>query len=54
MSRLALYLLGSPRIECDGQTIKIDRRKAMALLFYLALARPGPGKEEHRRTVLAQ
>jgi len=36
VSRLAVYLLGPPRIERDGVTIKLDRRKAMALLAYLA------------------
>jgi DNA-binding SARP family transcriptional activator len=37
VSRLALYLLGPPRIERDGQTISVDTRKAIALLAYLAL-----------------
>ena len=37
MSHLALYLLGPPRIELDGVPIKVDRRKAIALLAYLAV-----------------
>jgi DNA-binding SARP family transcriptional activator len=36
MSRLALYLLGPPRPELDGEPIHIGRRKAMALLAYMA------------------
>ena len=32
MSRLALYLLGSPRIERDGVPVKLGRRKAIALV----------------------
>jgi DNA-binding SARP family transcriptional activator/predicted ATPase len=45
--RLALYLLGSPRIERDGVAIKLDRRKAMALLAYLAIT-----ERSHRRDSL--
>jgi DNA-binding SARP family transcriptional activator len=37
MSRLALYLLGPPRIELDGEPIYIGRTKAVALLAYLAV-----------------
>ena len=47
MSRLALYLLGPPRIERDGVSIKLDRRKAIALLAYLAVT-----GESHRRDSL--
>ena len=39
MSRLALFLLGPPRIECDGETINLDTRKASALIVYLAVTR---------------
>lgn len=49
MSRLYLYLLGSPRIECDGAPIKIDRRKATALLAYLAVTQ----KPQSRETLAA-
>jgi predicted ATPase/DNA-binding SARP family transcriptional activator len=47
VSCLALYLLGPPRIECDGVPIKLDRRKALALLAYLAVT-----GESHRRDSL--
>jgi len=37
MSQLALFLLGTPRIECDGKIINLDTRKASALMAYLAV-----------------
>ena len=37
MSRLALFLLGTPRIECNGENINLDTRKAIALIAYLAI-----------------
>ena len=37
MSRLALFLLGPPRLELDGEPIEVGRRKAVALLAYLAV-----------------
>ena len=37
MSSLALYLLGPPRIERDGKPIEVNRRKAIALVAYLAV-----------------
>lgn len=37
MSGVRLYLLGTPRIEFEGQPVKIARRKALALAAYLAL-----------------
>lgn len=39
MARLALYLLGSPHLERDGVAIRVDTRKAIALLAYLAVTR---------------
>jgi DNA-binding SARP family transcriptional activator len=48
MARLALFLLGSPRIERDGHPIAVDTRKAVALLAYLAVTR-----QRHSRDVLA-
>jgi DNA-binding SARP family transcriptional activator len=39
MSELRLYLFGSPRIEHQGQVIEVERRKALALAAYLALAK---------------
>ena len=35
---LAIRLLGSPEIECDGRPVRLERRKAMALLAYVALS----------------
>jgi adenylate cyclase len=37
VSRLALSLLGPPKIECDGVPVRLNRRKAIALLAYLAV-----------------
>ena len=37
MSQLALHLLGPPRLELDGQVVQVSRRKAVALLAYLAV-----------------
>ena len=48
MDELRLSLFGLPRIEYQGHPIKIERRKAMALAAYLALA----GKR-HSRDVVA-
>ncbi len=48
MSGLAFYLMGSPRLECNGEQVEVDTRKAIALLAYLALE---PGS--HRRDSLA-
>jgi len=48
MSQVALFLLGPPRIECDGQPVSVDTRKAMALAAYLAVT-----GERHSRDTLA-
>jgi predicted ATPase/DNA-binding SARP family transcriptional activator len=37
--RLAMYLLGPPRLELDRAAVVIDRRKTLALLAYLAVNR---------------
>ncbi len=37
MPRLMLYLLGPPRLERDGELIQVSRRKAVALIAYLAV-----------------
>ena len=37
--RLALHLLGPPKLEIDGSPITADRRKVIALLAYLVLDR---------------
>ncbi len=48
MSRLRLFLLGTPQLELEGGAVELDRRKAVALLAYLAVtARP------HHRDALA-
>ena len=39
MGCIALYLFGTPRIERDGAPVTIERRKALALLIYLAVTR---------------
>jgi len=49
MSCLALFLLGSPRIERDGQIIRVRRRKELALLAYLAVT----GKSHSRESLAA-
>ncbi|HJT56028.1 MAG TPA: BTAD domain-containing putative transcriptional regulator, partial [Ktedonobacteraceae bacterium] len=48
MSRLALSLLGPPRIERDGILVDVDTRKATALIAYLAVTR-----QRHSRDALA-
>jgi DNA-binding SARP family transcriptional activator len=48
MSDLRLYLLGPPRVELDGQTVEFKRRKALALLIYLAVS-----GQPHTRDALA-
>jgi predicted ATPase/DNA-binding SARP family transcriptional activator len=37
LTKLKLYLLGSPIIEREGEAIRVDTRKAIALLAYLAV-----------------
>jgi len=37
MSELRFSLFGTPRFECDGEPVKITRRKVTALLAYLAV-----------------
>ncbi|MBK9053016.1 MAG: hypothetical protein IPL78_19525 [Chloroflexi bacterium] len=36
MAQVKIYLLGTPQIERDGVSVSTDRRKALALLAYLA------------------
>lgn len=48
MSRLALYLLGAPRIELDGEAVSLSHHKALALLAYLSVTR-----QPHTRQALA-
>jgi hypothetical protein len=35
---LQIFLLGAPRLERDGEVISLRRRKAVALLAYLAMS----------------
>ena len=51
MHRLKITLLGSPIIEIDGKAVKTDRRKAIALLAYLACTAK-PQTREHLATLL--
>ncbi|MCU0484811.1 MAG: AAA family ATPase [Anaerolineales bacterium] len=51
MPSLKLALLGPPIIEIDGKAVKTDRRKAIALLAYLACA-ARPQTREHLATLL--
>ncbi len=39
MSGLVLRLFGPPQVECDGALVHVGRRKAVALLAYLAVTR---------------
>lgn len=48
MSRLSIFLLGPPQIECDGHEVEFDTRKAVALLTYLGIT-----KQRQSRSVLA-
>ena len=48
MSPLALYLLGAPRLERDGEEVHLPRRKMVALLAYLAVT-----GRSHSRDALA-
>ena len=43
---VSLYLLGSPRLERDGQPAEVDTRKAIALMAYLALTRERQGRDK--------
>ncbi|MBN1811108.1 MAG: AAA family ATPase [Anaerolineae bacterium] len=45
MAKFALYLLGPPRLEVDGEPVQISRRKAMALLAYLAVTGESHGRD---------
>ena len=48
MPHLKIYLLGSPHLEVDNSPVKMDTRKALALLAYLAVT-----AQEHTRDALA-
>jgi len=46
MSSIRLLLLGTPSVERDGIPLRIPRRKALALLAYLVLARESSRRDE--------
>jgi WD40 repeat protein/serine/threonine protein kinase len=48
MSKLKVFLLGTPQLEIDNTPIELKRRKAMALLAYLAVT-----EKSHSRDSLA-
>lgn len=48
MTELRILLLGPPRVELDGRPLRVDTRKATALLAYLATS-----ADTHRRESLA-
>ncbi len=45
MHALALHLFGSPALEVNGRPVATDRRKALALLAYLAITRQAHARE---------
>ena len=45
MPGLKIFLLGPPRIECDGAPVSVRRRKAVALLAYLAVTGQGYSRD---------
>ncbi|MFN2225994.1 MAG: AfsR/SARP family transcriptional regulator, partial [Anaerolineae bacterium] len=54
MSSFRLFLLGSPRLERDGQPLQFDTRKNMALVAYVAMAaREAAARPVSRDSLLA-
>ena len=51
MQQLTISLLGAPSIAVDGGPIRVDTRKAIAMVAYLAL-NPGPHSREALATLL--
>ena len=45
MPTLSIHLFGAPRIERDGMTVAVERRKSLALLAYLAVTRQPHGRD---------
>jgi DNA-binding SARP family transcriptional activator len=43
-SPVKLYLLGAPRLEIEGKSVSLGRRKSMALLSYLAVTGQASGR----------
>ena len=48
MSILRMSWLGSPAIECDGNSIQLEMRKTLALLAYLSLSSQSISRENTR------
>ena len=49
MLGLRVFLLGTPRFECDGTALELGRRKNVALIAYLAVTRQSHSREEGQR-----
>src|SRR5262245_60976170 len=45
MSRLALRLFGTPRLELDGLPVDLERRKALALVAYAVMTHQSHSRE---------
>ena len=52
-SRLVLELLGLPQVYLDDQPVATDRRKAIALLAYLAVSDSGQARQKYSRESLS-
>ena len=48
MPQMSLYLLGPPRLECNGNNVHFNSRKTLALLAYLAVT----GQAERRDSLV--
>ncbi len=48
MSKLRVYLFGPPRFTYDGKPVEVGRRKAIAIISYLAVT-----KQSHSRDTIA-
>ena len=46
MGQLRLALLGTPRMDVGGRAVRVDTRKAIALLAYLASGERRYGRDE--------
>jgi DNA-binding SARP family transcriptional activator/predicted ATPase len=54
MARIALFLLGPPRLERDGVPLQFDTRKILALAAYLAVSSRGAeGRRISRESLIA-
>src|SRR5687768_2535527 len=51
--RLVLEFLGLPQVRLDDKTIATDRRKAIALLVYLAVSDRGQARQKYSREFLS-